>query len=68
MTCMTAFVESTAMATTQLARVIRHKGDDWWQLETNDARKPRMSWVVVIDKDGRRRLQIFWSCQESNDE
>lgn len=70
MTCRIAFAETTAMATTQLARTIpgrmiqcehaapRHSNG-------NGERKLRMSWVVVTDNHGRRRLQIRWSSTES---
>ena len=66
MTCRIAFAETTAMATTQLARMIQHRmiqceDAPCVQLESNGEGKPRMSWVVVTDNDGRRRLQILWS-------
>ncbi|MFI5102241.1 MAG: hypothetical protein ACHP9V_02600 [Terriglobales bacterium] len=61
MTSLIAFAESTAMATTQLARVIRYQDAASWRLESTGERKPRMSWVVVTDNDGGRRLRILWS-------
>jgi hypothetical protein len=66
MTCRIAFAETTAMATTQLAQMIQHrmiqcKDAPSGRLESNGERKPRMSWVVVTDQDGRRRLEILWS-------
>jgi len=61
MTCMTASAEAMAMPTTQLTRVIQYADIASWQLESKAERKsPRMSWVVVTDKNGRRQLQIQW--------
>jgi hypothetical protein len=61
MTCMTASAEAMAMPTTQLTRVIQCADIASWQLESNAERKsPRMNWVVVTDKNGRRQLQIQW--------
>ena len=66
MTCVVAFAESTAMATTQLARgiqchAIQCQDAASWQLESTRERKPRMTWVVVTDNDGGRLLRILWS-------
>jgi len=68
MTCITAFAESMAMSTTQFARVIQDRVIQYedaapWQLENNGEKTPRMNWVVVTDKDGRRRLRILWSTE-----
>ncbi len=65
MTCMTAFAEPMAMATTQLTRVVQDRVFQYenaapGQLENNDNRIPRMSWVVVTDKQGRQQLRILW--------
>ena len=61
MTCMTAFAEAMAMPTTQLIPVIQYEDAASWQLESDAERKsPRMSWVVVTDKNGRRQLRIQW--------
>ncbi|MGA2353683.1 MAG: hypothetical protein ABSG02_04250 [Terriglobales bacterium] len=49
MTCMYAFAETMAMATTQLTRA-----------ESSNQPKTRMSWVVVTDKDGERQLRVLW--------
>ncbi|HXY78894.1 MAG TPA: hypothetical protein VEH47_08780 [Candidatus Acidoferrales bacterium] len=58
---MTAFAEAMAMPTTQLTRVIEHEVAISRQLESHAERKfPRMSWVVVTDNNGRRRLRIQW--------
>jgi hypothetical protein len=61
MTSMTAFAEAMAMPTTQLTRVIQYEDAASRQLESHAERKsPRMSWVVVTDKNGRRQLRIQW--------
>lgn len=65
MTYMAVFGESTAMATTQFARVIpqgvvQHQDAASWRLESNGKRTPRMSWVVVTDRDGGQQLRILW--------
>ena len=66
MTCMTAFAETMAMATTQLAReiqprVIPCQDAAFWQSESTGERTPRMNWVVVTGNDGGHRLRILWS-------
>jgi hypothetical protein len=66
MTCRIACAETTAMATTQLARtipcrMIQSEDTASWQSDNNGERRPRMSWVVVTDNDGRQRLEIRWS-------
>ena len=65
MTCIAVFAKSTAMTTTQLARVIQpgviHQDAASWQLEDTGERKPCMSWVVVTGHDGRRQLRMLWS-------
>ncbi len=65
MTCMTAFAETRAMTTTQLARaiqsrVIQCRDTTSRQLENTAERIPRMSWVAVTGQDGRRQLRILW--------
>ncbi len=61
MTSMTAFAEAMAMPTTQLTRAIQYEDAASRQLESHAGRKsPRMSWVVVTDKNGRRQLRIQW--------
>jgi hypothetical protein len=55
------------MATTQLARAIRpdfvptNKADDSRPVEHARQWKPRMSWVVVTDSNGRRLLKMAWT-------
>lgn len=62
MACMTLFAPPMAMTTTPLARVVQYQDAPAWQLEANVESKPlRMSWVVVTDKNGSRRLQIQWA-------
>ena len=67
MTSMTAFAEAVAMPTTQLTRVIQYENAASEQLERHAERKsPRLSWVVVTDKNGRRQLRIQWEPAEEN--
>jgi hypothetical protein len=66
MTCMTAFAETIAMATTQFTRRITCSAIQYQDaasrcLESNDERKPRLNWVVVTGNDGRPRLRMLWS-------
>lgn len=49
-----------AMATTQLARVVRYEEASVWQQSRAERMPLRMSWVVAIDSDGNRRLQMQW--------
>ncbi len=65
MTCATLFVQPMAMATTQLAREIRHERAFSWQMEPKAEQKSlRMSWVVVIDELGQRQLRMHWIAGE----
>jgi len=60
MACLTLLAQPMAMATTQLARVIRYEVSVPW-LEQNTGRQPlRMNWVVVTGKSGSRRLRMQW--------
>ena len=64
MACMIAAAEPTA--TTQLTgaircRVIQYEDTATRQSEGSSESKPRMSWVVVAGKDGRRQLRIQWN-------
>jgi hypothetical protein len=62
MACIIYFAQPLAMATTQLARVIRYERLSTWQLEkTADRKVPRMSWVVVTDSNGNRKLEAQWT-------
>jgi len=62
MACLTLFASPVAMATTQLARVIRYEVSAPWQTEPTTERQPlRMNWVVVTDKNGTRRLRMQWT-------
>jgi hypothetical protein len=64
MACMTLLAQPVAMATTQLARVIRYEVSAP-QHEQNTGRQPlRMNWVVVTDKNGSRRLRMQWVADE----
>lgn len=61
MACRTLFAQPMAMATTQLARVI-HYQDALEQLEGNLERNSLcMSWVVVTDGNGGKKLQMQWT-------
>jgi hypothetical protein len=60
MACITLLAQPMAMATTQLARVIRYEVSAPWQ-EQNTERQPlRMNWVVVTGKNGSRALRMQW--------
>jgi hypothetical protein len=50
---MTALAQPMAMATTELARVIRYDVSTPRQ-EQNRGHTPRMNWVVVTDSVGRQ--------------
>lgn len=61
MACIT-FAQPMAMATTQLARVIHYEHAQAWQLQDNVERNAlSMSWVVVTDENGSRKLQMQWT-------
>jgi hypothetical protein len=61
MACITLFAQPMAMATTQLARAIHNEYVSASQLEGDVERKSlSMSWVVVSDINGKRKLQIQW--------
>ena len=60
MACMT-LIAPMAMATTQLARVVRYEETSVSQ-ETRVERTPlRMSWVVATDGNGKRTLCMRWA-------
>jgi hypothetical protein len=73
MTCMALFAQPLAMATTQLERVLHYENAFSRQVEdtlmaTEKARKPlRLSWVVVTDTDGNRKLRMQWTVTPSAD-
>jgi hypothetical protein len=61
MACITLFEQPMAMATTQLARVIHYENVSSYQLEDHmEHESLSMSWVVVTDSHGNRKLQIQW--------
>jgi hypothetical protein len=62
MTCITLLAQPMAMATTQLARVIRYEVSAPRQEHTGHT--PRMNWVVVTDKNGNRVLRMQWTADE----
>jgi len=60
MACITLFAP-LAMATTQLARAVQYENVSGLQLRDFVDRKTlRMSWVVVTDSNGNRKLQMQW--------
>jgi hypothetical protein len=62
MSCITFFAQPLAMATTQLARMVRSETASVWQFEDMMDRKLlSMSWVVVTDSNGNRKLQMQWA-------
>jgi hypothetical protein len=61
MCCITLFAQPMAMATTQLARVIRYEDASSWQVEPKAEQKSLgMSWVVVTDENDNRQLRMRW--------
>ena len=62
MACITLLAPPMAMTTTQLARAVRYENAAVWQFDGLLESKPlRLSWVVVTDADGNRRLQMHWA-------
>jgi hypothetical protein len=62
MCCATLFAQEATMATTQFLRTAWC--DICWPLiDEQNAQQPalRMSWVVVTDVTGNRRLQMSWT-------
>ena len=61
MACITFYAQPLAMATTQLVRAVHYEVAPNTQLERTVERKSlSMSWVVVTDSNGNRKLQIQW--------
>jgi hypothetical protein len=61
MACMTVCAPAMAMATTQLARVVRYEAADAWYSEPSmDRRSLRLNWVVVTGNNGGRQLRAQW--------
>jgi len=61
MACITLFARPMAMATTQLERVIQQESESTWQLNaTMEPKSLSMSWVVVTDSNGGRKLRMQW--------
>lgn len=59
MACIT-LIAPLAMATTQLASVIRYEDASTRQAPAVNRMSLHMSWVVATDRDGKRKLQICW--------
>jgi hypothetical protein len=64
MACMTSLAQPMAMATTQLARVIRYEASAPWQIHNTGRQPLRMNWVVVTAKNGSRGLHMQWTAAE----
>ena len=65
MACITFIAPVMAMATTQLARETHYQDAPIWQAEGNlEHNSLRMSWVVVTDENGNRRLGMQWASGE----
>ena len=65
MACITFIAPLMAMATTQLARETHYQDALVCQVEGNLERNSlRMSWVVVTDENGNRRLRMQWASGE----
>ena len=68
MACITLFAQPMAMATTQLARETHYQDTPVWQAEGNlEHSCLRMSWVVVTEENGNRRLQMQWDTENPAD-
>lgn len=62
MSCITAFASPAAMATRQLAQANGFEISVWWPMATDVNRKRlNMSWVVVTDDSGKRRVEARWT-------
>jgi len=63
MACITLLAPPIAVTTTQLARAIHHEAAAPWQIELNLQQRNilRLSWVLVTDSDGSRRLRMQWA-------
>lgn len=62
MACMTLFAQPLAMATTQLAQVVRYQDSSNLHIESKTERSPlHMSWVVVTDGGGKSQLRVCWT-------
>jgi len=67
MACITLFAQPLAMATTQLVRAIRYEPALFPQQECKaECSSPRMSWVVVTDRQGNRQLRLQWTSEEDS--
>jgi hypothetical protein len=64
MACITLFAP-VAMATTQLARLVRYENAPSLRLVDNsESNLLRMSWVVATDDNGNRCLRMHWMSAE----
>jgi hypothetical protein len=63
MSCMTLFALPT-MATTRLAQTTCLETSERWPVNPTAERNLSMSWVVVTDERGNRRLRMCWTVAE----
>ncbi len=61
MACITFFGQAMAMATTQLVRAIPREAVRWHREAGATRSTLRMSWVVVTDSEGNKRLRMEWA-------
>ncbi|HLJ87119.1 MAG TPA: hypothetical protein VKZ53_09865 [Candidatus Angelobacter sp.] len=74
MSCMTLFVQEATMATIMTTATIDcthavcHEVCRPWQRESEVEHSDlRMSWVITVDEQGKRRLRARWSLTLGND-
>jgi hypothetical protein len=61
MACITLIAQPVAMATTQLVRAVHYEDASIFPFDGAVERSSLcMSWVVVTDSNGNRKLQIQW--------
>jgi hypothetical protein len=62
MSCITALLSPAAVATRQLAQAKCYEIAVSWPMEETVNRKClSLSWVVVTDKSGKRRMEARWT-------
>lgn len=65
MACIT-LAPPVAVTTIQLTRTMQQEAAPAWQMEfcPQQCNSLRMSWVVVTDNDGSRRLRMQWASDD----
>lgn len=67
MSCITVFATPAAMATRQLAQAECYDVCVSWPTETQvDRKRLSLSWVVVTDESGKRRMEARWTGSGQN--